>query len=56
MTTRLQRGIRQKKVHTNGIVAWHTTRSSDPALLNTEPYDFCAALASSHWRTAMEAE
>jgi histone deacetylase 1/2 len=56
MTTRLQRGIRQKKVRTDGTVAWSTTKSSDPTLLTTEPYDFRAALASPHWRLAMEAE
>ncbi|KAK1573578.1 hypothetical protein QYE76_018538 [Lolium multiflorum] len=56
MTTRLQHGIRQKKVRTDGTVAWSTTKSSDPTLLTTEPYDFRAALASPHWRMAMEAE
>jgi hypothetical protein len=56
MTTCLQHGIRQKKVRTNGTIAWSTTKSSDPTLLNTEPYDFRVALASPHWRIAMEAE
>jgi hypothetical protein len=56
MTTRLQCGIRQKKVRTDGTIAWSTTRSSDPTLLNTKPYAFRAALASPHLRTAMEAE
>jgi hypothetical protein len=53
---RLQCGICQKKVRTDGTVARSTTRSSDPTLLNTEPYDLCAALTSPHWRIAMEAE
>ncbi|KAK1682945.1 hypothetical protein QYE76_043793 [Lolium multiflorum] len=44
MTTRLQRGIRQKKVRTDGTVAWSTIKSSDPTLLTTEPYDFRAPL------------
>jgi histone deacetylase 1/2 len=56
VTTRLQRGIRQKKIRTDGTIAWHTSRSSDPTMLTTEPPDYRVALSSPHWRTTMETE
>jgi histone deacetylase 1/2 len=45
----------KKKERTDGTIAWTTARS-DPELLRTEPRDHCAALASPHWRAAMESE
>ncbi|KAK1653213.1 hypothetical protein QYE76_071018 [Lolium multiflorum] len=56
VTTRLQRGIRKEKIRTDGTVAWHTMRKSDPMMLTTKPSDYRIALSSPHWRTAMENE
>ncbi|KAK1604952.1 hypothetical protein QYE76_028625 [Lolium multiflorum] len=39
VVTRLQRGIRQQKIRTDGTVAWNVTRSSDSTMLQTEPTD-----------------
>jgi histone deacetylase 1/2 len=39
VVTRLQRGIRQQKIRTDGTVAWNVTRSSNSTMLQTEPTD-----------------
>ncbi|KAK1652972.1 hypothetical protein QYE76_070777 [Lolium multiflorum] len=57
VTTRLQRGIRNPKKRTDGTVAWSTLRMAHTADLTlTEPRDHREAMASPHWRAAMEAE
>jgi histone deacetylase 1/2 len=56
IVTCLQQGIRQEKKCTDDTVAWTATRAADPTMIHTEPPDFCLALSSPHWCTAMEDE
>jgi hypothetical protein len=53
--TRRQRGIIQKKVRTDGTVAWNTVMSTRSASIDTfEPVDYRTTLCIPHWREAIE--
>jgi histone deacetylase 1/2 len=55
--TRRQRGIVQKKVCTDGTVAWNAVLAKRAASKDTsEPGDYHVALSIPHWRDAMEKE
>jgi histone deacetylase 1/2 len=57
VTTRLQRGIKNPKVRTDGTVAWPAVRLASTAdLTRTEPRDHREAMNYPHWRNAMESE
>jgi hypothetical protein len=48
--TRLQKGIKQPKIYTDGTVRYGLLASSD------EPRSLVDALADPHWKQAMEEE
>jgi histone deacetylase 1/2 len=55
--TRRQRGIVQKKVRTDGTVAWSAVLAEREVSKDmAAPYDYRVALKIPHWRDAMEAE